>query len=276
MVRERDKGRFSQFSLSTTKGGNTIMNKEVYKQLLEVMKGRGGTYAGADIPEFYKMVEVMFTPEEAEVNNAMPQEPFTAETLAQEMGRDEGEISDILEGMANSGLCMAMKMEEIDYYMAAPFMPGILEFKMMPGTSTDRDKQIAQLINDYKKAYEASEDLPEGDVLGPTVRVITVDSTVKPDSTVHTYDQVETLIKNADPISVVACYCRHAADLRGEDIHGMPKDVCLAFGPMAQFQIERLGCKKLNKEEAMGVLNRSEEAGLVHMTENMQEGAGFV
>jgi hypothetical protein len=250
------------------------MSKEVYKQLLEVMKGRGGPYAGADVPEFYEMVEVMFTPEEAEVNNAMPQEPFTAPDLAKEMGRDEGEISDILEGMANNGLCIAMKMEETDYYTAAPFMPGILEFQMMPGTSTDKDKQIAQLIHDYKKAYEASEDLPEGMLLG--VRVITVDSTVESDSTVHTYDQVETLINNADPISVATCYCRHVADLRGEDIHGMPKDVCLALGPMAQFQIERLGGKKLTKEEAMGVLNRSEEAGLVHMTQNMEEGAGFV
>ena len=54
------------------------MNKEVYKQLLEVMKKRGGGYAGADIPEFYKMVEVLFTPEEAAVNNAMPEGRFIA------------------------------------------------------------------------------------------------------------------------------------------------------------------------------------------------------
>jgi len=32
------------------------MSSEVYKQLLQVMKKRGGPYAGADIPEFYEMV----------------------------------------------------------------------------------------------------------------------------------------------------------------------------------------------------------------------------
>ncbi|MBT4362871.1 MAG: hypothetical protein HOD17_00140 [Desulfobacteraceae bacterium] len=250
------------------------MSKEVYKQLFEVMKGRGGSYAGAEIPEFYKMVEVMFTPEEAEVNNAMLPGQFTAETLAKKMGRDEGEITDILEGMANNGLCMAMKMEDTQYYMAAPFMPGIFEFLLMRGTKTDKDIQLARLMYDYKKAFEASEGLP--DVKFPPIRVITVDSTVEPGSTVHTYDQVETLINNADPISVVTCFCRHSADLRGEDLHGMPKDVCMALGPMAQFQIERLGARKLNKEEAMGVLNRSEEAGLVHMCQNTEEGVGFV
>jgi len=33
------------------------MPTEVYKQLLEVMKKRGGPMAGMDIPEFFDMVE---------------------------------------------------------------------------------------------------------------------------------------------------------------------------------------------------------------------------
>jgi len=64
------------------------MSQEVYKELLEVMKKRGGGYAGMDIPEFFEMVEEMFTPEEAEVNNAMPRGPFTAKDMAEQMGRD--------------------------------------------------------------------------------------------------------------------------------------------------------------------------------------------
>jgi hypothetical protein len=68
------------------------MRKEVYKQMLEVMKKRGGSYAGMDIPEFYAMVEELFTEEEAKVNNAMPREPSTAEEIAMHMSMDEGEI----------------------------------------------------------------------------------------------------------------------------------------------------------------------------------------
>ena len=132
------------------------MSKKVYEQLLEVMKKRGGPYAGADIPEFYAMVEVLFTPEQAEMNNAMPEGPFTAPGLAKEMTRDEGEITGILESMANNGLCLAMKMEQTQFYMAAPFMPGVLEFQFMRGTKSQRDTQIAKLIYDYKGAFEAS------------------------------------------------------------------------------------------------------------------------
>ena len=80
------------------------MSQDVYRQLLEVMKKRGGRWSGMDIPEFYRMVEELFTPEEAEVNNALPKGPTTAKDLAVLMGRDEAEIEKILESMANKGL----------------------------------------------------------------------------------------------------------------------------------------------------------------------------
>jgi len=75
---------------------------------------------------------------------------------------------------------------------------------------------------------------------------------------------------------VGTCYCRHAADLRGEDIHDLPTDCCMQFGPGAQYSIERLGAKKVTKEEAKAVLKRTEEAGLVHMSINTTEDVGFI
>jgi Pyruvate/2-oxoacid:ferredoxin oxidoreductase delta subunit len=250
------------------------MSKEVYRELLEVMKKRGGGYAGMDIPEFYEMVEELFTPEEAEVNNAMPKGPFTSADLAKGMGRDEGEVKEILESMANRGLCVAVKMGENQIYMSAPFMPGILEFQFMPGKTTDREKRLAKLIQAYKKAFNAA--MGPIKMTFPGTRVITVDRTVDAGNTVHTYDQVQTYIDKYDPIAVSQCFCRHAAILRDEDIHGMPTDVCMQFGPGAQFSIERLGGRKLTKEEAREVLNKAEEAGLIHMSQNMTEDIGFI
>ena len=131
------------------------MSKEVYKELLEVMKKRGGGYAGMDIPEFYAMVEELFTPEEAEVNNALPRGPVTTKDLAKEMGRDEAEIEKILEAMADKGLCISLKFDDTQIYQSARFMPGILEFQFIPGGKTERDKKLAKLIHDYENAYDA-------------------------------------------------------------------------------------------------------------------------
>ena len=250
------------------------MSKEVYKQLLEVMKKRGGNYAGMDIPEFYEMVEELFTPEEAEVNNALPSKPAMASEIAKEMGKNEAEIDTILEGMANKGLCIALKRDSNQYYQASPFFFGIFEFIFLRGGTTDRDKRLAKLIRAYKKAYNSN--MGPVQINFPSSRVITVDRMIAAGDTIHTYSQVQSYIEKYDPISVGACYCRHEAKLAGEDIHGMPMDVCLYFGQSAEFAIERLGARKLSKKEARGVLDQAEKAGLVHMSTNTTDDIRFI
>ncbi|MBI5550663.1 MAG: 4Fe-4S binding protein [Desulfobacterales bacterium] len=250
------------------------MSHPVYRQLLDVMKKRGGEFPGMDIPEFFAMVEVMFTPAEAEVNNAMPRGPFTAQDLAKAMGRDAAEIQTLLEGMADKGLCTALRMGAETYYQSARFMPGILEFQFMPGRSSERDKLLAKVIYAYKKAYDAKSDLKSPAF--PTNRVITVDRTVAAGNQVHTYDQVHSYIEQNDQIAVTTCFCRHAAVLRGEDIHGMPNDTCMQFGMAAQFAVERLNGRMLSKVEARALLERCEEAGLIHMSINMTKDIGFI
>ena len=251
------------------------MEKSVYTELLDVMKSRGGAYSGADIPEFYAMVEEMFTPAEARVNNAMPKGPFTAVQMAQIMGMEEKAVKEILEGMANQGLCRALNKEDATYYMRAPFMPGILENIFLSGRTTERDKKLARLIHAYEKAYDAA--APARRSAGyPTARVITVDRAISRKDTVHTFDQVEHYIDANDYIAVGTCYCRHTAMLRGEDLHEMPTDVCMQFGDSAQYAVERLGARKISRPEALDILKRSEEAGLIHMSQNTAEGAGFI
>jgi len=250
------------------------MRDPVYRELLEVMKKRGGDFSGMDIPEFFDMVEEMFSPEEAAVNNAMPRGPFTAPDLAAQMDQDPTETENILEGMADKGLCVALTFNGTRYYQSARFMPGILEFQFMPGRSTERDKKLAKLIDAYKKAYRQKAGQSDTDF--PTNRVIPVDRTIAPDNQVHTYDQVQTFIDKNEHIAVSTCFCRHAAELRGEDTHEMPKDVCMQFGMSAQFAVERLGARKLSKQEAREVLERSESAGLIHMSTNTADDIGFI
>ena len=48
------------------------MGEDVYQKLCETMARRGGLYPGMDIPEFYELVQELFTPEEAAVCNAQP------------------------------------------------------------------------------------------------------------------------------------------------------------------------------------------------------------
>ncbi|MFC1856596.1 4Fe-4S binding protein [Thermodesulfobacteriota bacterium] len=250
------------------------MSKKVYEELLEVMKSRRGPYAGMDIPEFYAMAEELFTPEEAEVNNALPVKPATAADIAKEMGKPEAEVKKKLESMADNGLCITLAVGDNRYYQGAPFMPGIFEFIFLKGTMTEWDKKIARLIHNYKEAFDAVKG--EIKITYPTSRVITVDRTISAANTIHTYDQVATYIDKYDTIGVGTCFCRHGARLLDEDIHDMPMEVCMWFGDLAEYAIERLGSRKLTKQEARAVLDQAEEAGLVHMSRNTTEDILFI
>lgn len=250
------------------------MSAQVYQDMLEVMKKRGGPYSGLDTPEFYLLVEELFTPQEAEMNNLMPRGPFTAQALAEKTGRDQAELEKILETMADKGLCTTVIRQGTRFYQGAPFMPGIFEFQFMPGTTGQREQKIARLIHDYKQAYKAAK--AAAPMVFPATRVIPVDRHIAAQNQVHTYDQVATYIDKYADIGITTCYCRHAAALRGEDTHGMPLEVCMSFGPLAEYAVERLGGRKVNKQEALELLTKCEEAGLIHMSYNTTDEIDFL
>lgn len=246
------------------------MEDKIYKQLCDMLAKRGGLYPGMDIPEFYNLAEELFTPEEAAVYMAIPPGYSPAGTIAGSMGRKEEDVAKILEEMAYKGLCTAGRMGDTTFYGAPPFVPGIFEFQFMRGTSTEKDIRIAKLIRSYKNAADKTR--KKTSIAFPVNRVIPVNKKIKADNKIHTYHQVKTYIEKYDPIAVSTCFCRHEAKLvdPGDDC-GKPNEVCMQFGMGAQFVIDRNMGRKIDKEEALQILEKSEEAGLVHAAVNRQE-----
>ena len=176
----------------------------------------------------------------------------------------------ILEEMADKGLCFSMNKGGTPVYAGIPFVPGIFEYQFMRGTETEKDKRIAKLIYAYKSAVNAKQ--PSRKETFPDMRVITVDRTIEAGNKIHTYDQVASYIKNVEPLAVSTCYCRHQAKLVDEESHcGSPDEVCLQLGAGAQFVIDRGMGRQVSKAEAMEILEKAEEAGLVHCSNNRQE-----
>ncbi len=249
------------------------MSDQVYKDMVAVMSSRGMAFGGMDIPEFYRVVETLFTPEEAAINNAMPAKAFTAADLADKMGRDETEMAAELKSMAGKGLCVSYKKDGTRLFRAAPFVPGIFEFVLFRGTTTEHDKKVARYIHEYKEAWEAKSPIV---MPYPFQRVITVNEKVEAGNKVHTYDQVKTYIEKNDTIAVGSCYCRQGALLRGEDTQDMPMEVCMFFGRNAEYGTESLGARSVTREEALKILDECEEAGLVHQTSNTTDDVGYL
>jgi Pyruvate/2-oxoacid:ferredoxin oxidoreductase delta subunit len=190
--------------------------------------------------------------------------------IAAARGRHVREVSRILEGLADKGLRTCGDFGETRFYGSPPLVPGIFEFQFMRGTWTDRDRRLARLIHDFKAACDAAYPPPPSTF--HDARVITVDRAVTPPALVHTYDQVAHQIAISDPIAVSTCFCRYEAKLiDAKDDCGMPDEGCMMFGTAAQFVIGRKIGRAVSSEEAFAILQKVEDAALVHAGVNRQD-----
>ncbi|MGP8154175.1 MAG: ATP-binding protein [Smithella sp.] len=77
--------------------------------------------------------------------------------------------------------------------------------------------------------------------------------------------KVEELIQKFDEIALGHCFCRHYKDLAGSPCKQTDeRETCFTFGKSARFTSEQGFSRMISKDEALKVLKRAEEAGLVH------------
>jgi len=248
------------------------MTDQIYRELYQNLAARGFQGPLYDIPEFYDLVEALFTPEEAAV--ACAQTPgernrATASDLAAKVGWPEDKVAGILDTMVTKGTCFRIKRNSIRYFVP-PETAAIINLNFMRGTSTERDKRIAKLVRSFKEAHQAKTGIMKLPL--PAFRVISIEETIPGEDVTQTYDQVSNYIENADPISISLCYCRQEAELiNSDDRCDVPIESCMSFNRAAEYIIEGNFGRKISKEEAYFILDECEKAGLVHTGLNAQE-----
>ena len=91
---------------------------------------------------------------------------------------------------------------------------------------------------------------------------IPVDSMIEADHRVFDLSEVEKILREAKKITVQDCGCK--TEYGNCDA---PRDVCIGLDEEADYALEQdtLNVREIDIDEALGVLRRSHEAGLVHM-----------
>ena len=256
------------------------MADAVYEKLADALSIRGGGVPAVKCKEFFALLEELFTPKEAELAIKMPVSPIPAETFAKEIvGGDPKEVKSLLETMADKGTVFTVDRDGQRFYVLMPLVPGIFEMQFMGGEVSERTKKLAHLFDDYFVLARDAEmrhlAVSKECTIVPFARVIPVEADIPTDVTIHPYDKVSEYIAKSDYIAIGTCYCRHHGELVGNPC-SKPKDVCMAFGPQAKYVAERGFAKLVSREEALKVLDRSEEAGLVHCSSNTGKYISFM
>jgi electron transport complex protein RnfB len=236
---------------------------DIYEQLAEALdrlpNGFPRTPSGVEI----RLLKKIFTPEEAGIAAQMSREFEPVPAIAKRIGRARWQARRKLIAMARRGLVRAKRRDRKLLFRLNPFVFGIYEFQL-----ERMDLEMARLFEEYFMAGGVIE------LMGtqpPIHRVVPAQGAVEAEW-VLPYDDVRALLMEAKTFNVRDCICRHQQDLLGSRQCDYPLDVCLSF-----FRKERPPMPgDISKEEALAILDRTEEVGLVHTVHNQKEGLFYV
>lgn len=225
--------------------------------------------------EFLEILRILFTPEEAEMALHLPFLPQTADEIAEAIGRTQEEVIRLCESMADKTLVYSYQARNgKKMYMLFPTAPGLFEFPIMkssvsPGSLAGIDvEHLARLWSQY---YEDGWGLEGASTPTPLARVLPVQQAIPAALHVFPYEEAAHYIQTSKYVGVSDCPCRltHKRCDR-------PIDVCMPLGYSAKFLAERGAARLVTPEEALKVLQRAEDAGLVHCASNTRDKIDYI
>ncbi len=234
---------------------------DVYERLAHFLDTLPAGFPRTEDGRDLEMLRKLFTPEEAELAQHLTLISEPARVIARRAKRPVGEVAEQLESMARKGLVFSIHHgDQPPEYMATQYAVGFFEF------------QVGRLDEEMASATSAYLDTipPSKWVEMPQIRTIPVGESIPTDSTVMIYEEAEKLIREQVRLRVNPCICRKQKRLLGGGCD-KPLETCLTFGDSADFY-ERLGVgRAIDREEALAILARAEEAGLVLQPGNSQK-----
>jgi len=243
------------------------MSDEVYHRLAKVLdtlpNGFPATKDGLEI----RILKKIFTPEEADLFCDLRLTPETARQIAERTGRPLEGLEETLISMWDRGEVFVSESGGVRTFKLMPWVVGIYEFQL-----NRMDREFAEMCSKYFM-YWGSQFLK----YGPQVmQVIPIEKQIPVKQEALTYEQVSGIVEKARSFMVNECICKKKQGILGKPCD-RPMDVCMAMDPEPDaFENNRWGGRIISKAEAYEVLRKSEEAGLVHMTGNVESGHWYI
>ena len=235
------------------------MSNEPYFKLREFLDqfpiGYPRTASGVEI----KILKRLFSSEEAEIAVQLSPLPEEVPLIAARAGLPEEHMATKLEARAKNGLIFRLRRDGKTMFLAAPFMIGLYEYSVKK-----IDRELAELFKRYyDEAYQ--EELGRSNV--PGFKVIPLQQNVQVDIALLPYHKLEEDIRSTRIIAVTECVCRKEAALTGHQCQH-PLENCLSFGAAAEFYIENGMGRQITTDEAIEIVKKADESGLVHAGAN--------
>ena len=245
-------------------------------KLAKIIGGASGMLVKIDenAPEYYCMADIV-TDEEADIAIAAGlRKERTAQWLADKVGRTVDEIQPSLDRLVYYGVFRRCKIDgtDEDSYFMQIFAPGILEMMVNNQELLHEHPEVGRAFEEYTRLRMQSMGpiLPDGYGL---MRVIPVESAIEGIPGVTDDERLSHYLDKYDVFSVSPCSCRASRTSLGDGCGHLAEDMCVQMGKGAEHYIRTGRARQITREEALEIVKRAEENGLMHDIPNI-EGAG--
>jgi len=235
--------------------------QDLQKHLDQFPIGFPASMSGVEL----RMLKHLFTEKEAFIATKLSWDYDTLENIYSRF--NDGEISieyleQTLDSMIKKGLIKYKKEDGKRLYANIPLVVGIYEY------------QVDKVTLEFLEAFEEYLVTTFGaELLGTKIsqfRTIPIEQSIAPEQRIANYDEIRQVIENSEePIGVANCLCRQAKDLMSQPCKKTSlRESCLYFGTIGKLFINEGWARSINKEEALEILQKAVNDGLVLQSGN--------
>jgi formate hydrogenlyase subunit 6/NADH:ubiquinone oxidoreductase subunit I len=224
----------------------------------------------------FQILEVLFTPAEAELVALLPIKPFTAAAAARLWKKPETEARHLLEALASRGMMLDIETRQVQTFVMPPPMAGFFEFSMMRVGNQYDQKLLAELFYQY---LNVEEDFVKALFATETQigRAFVNERALPSENTLHVldYERASQVVETASHIGIGTCYCRHKLSHFGRNCEA-PMEICMTFNSAAGSLIKHGIARRVDKAECRDLLAQARDRNLVQFGENVRERVSFI
>lgn len=228
---------------------------------------------------FCRILEELYTPEEASLALQMPFSPSGLEDIRKITKIEGTRLQNLLEGLADKGLVMDICPNGEYYYMLSPIIVGIFEFTMMRTGADVDSKKWAGLFHDYLNGDDSflKANLGKSQKVMP-LRTLPYEDAIDEAEYVEVldYEKASEIVKNSRRFAVGICSCRHEKLHVGEKKCDIPLETCLSFNEATDYLIRHKMAREISRDETQDLLDKSRDMRLVLNADNVRQGISFI
>ncbi len=225
----------------------------------------------------FKILDILFSEQEAELVAQLPIKPFTAEKAASIWKLPLVDARKHLDALADRAILLDTNHDGITTYILPPPMAGFFEFSMMR-TRGDIDQQVlSELFYQYLNVEEdfIKDLFTKGETqLG---RIFVHEPVIPGESSTQVldYERASEVIRSATHRGISMCYCRHKMQHVDRDCDA-PMDICMTFNNSADSLVRHGFARSVDVAEGLDLLHQAYDANLVQFGENVRNRVNFI